>query len=76
MNGRDLHNSANRNVATAIGLDSTGLKAMAIEYYQRACDDIIRLTRIYDGNFEATRIWMDRASAYQNRIKALKASPF
>ena len=57
-------------------MDSTGLKVMAIEYYQRACDDIIRLTRIYDGNFKATRTWMDRANAYQNRIKALKATSF
>jgi hypothetical protein len=35
------------NAAIAIRFDSQGSKAMAIEYYQRAIDDLLTIARLY-----------------------------
>lgn len=59
MDDWELRDRANKDKATAIRLDSMGLKAMAIEYYQRAYNDLFNLARIYDGIFHETRIWIE-----------------
>jgi hypothetical protein len=41
--GQFLAVRAGRYIATAIRLDSQGSKAAVIEYYLRACDDLLRL---------------------------------
>lgn len=71
--GQSLAGRAGRYAATAIRLDSQGSKVAVTEYYPRACDDLLRLARIYGNNFHMVQVWTERATASQNRIKVLKA---
>jgi hypothetical protein len=62
--------AASKYAAEAIKLDSEGLHQKAILYYQRASEALIRLVEIYP-DYKLNRVYLERASAYQNRIKAL-----
>jgi tetratricopeptide (TPR) repeat protein len=68
---QELENTASKYAAEAIRLDSRGSRGMAIQSYQRAIEALIKLVEIYP-EYKLNKIYMERASAYQNRIKSLQ----
>lgn len=70
---QELENSASKYAAEAIRLDSQGSRGMAIHSYQRAIEALVKLVQIYP-DYKLNKVYMERANAYQNRIKALQMS--
>jgi len=70
---QELENSASKYAAEAIRLDSEGSNGQAISAYQRAVEALVKLVQIYP-DYKLNKIYMERASSYQNRIKALEMS--
>jgi SpoVK/Ycf46/Vps4 family AAA+-type ATPase len=70
---QELENSASKYAAEAIRFDSQGSRGLAIQAYQRAIEALVKLIQIYP-DYKLNKIYMERASAYQNRIKALQMS--
>jgi SpoVK/Ycf46/Vps4 family AAA+-type ATPase len=70
---QELENSASKYAAEAIRLDSEGSNGLAISAYQRAVEALVKLVQIYP-EYKLNKIYMERASSYQNRIKALQMS--
>jgi vacuolar protein-sorting-associated protein 4 len=70
---QELENSASKYAAEAIRLDSEGSNGKAISAYQRAVEALVKLVQIYP-DYKLNKIYMERASSYQNRIKALQMS--
>jgi len=70
---QELENSASKYAAEAIRLDSEGSNGQAISAYQRAVEALMKLVQIYP-DYKLNKIYMERASSYQNRIKALQMS--
>src|ERR671918_2749446 len=70
---QELENSASKYAAEAIRLDSEGSNGQAINAYQRAVEALVKLVQIYP-DYKLNKIYMERASSYQNRIKALQVS--
>lgn len=70
---QELENSASRYAAQAIRHDSQGSRILAIEAYQRAIESLVKLVQIYP-EYKLNKIYMERANAYQNRIKSLQIS--
>jgi len=70
---QELENSASKYAAEAIRLDSEGSNGQAINAYQRAVEALVKLVQIYP-DYKLNKIYMERASSYQNRIKALQMS--
>jgi SpoVK/Ycf46/Vps4 family AAA+-type ATPase len=70
---QELENTASKYAAEAIRLDSRGSRGMAIHSYQRAIEALVKLVEIYP-EYKLNKIYMERASAYQNRIKSLQMS--
>ncbi len=70
---QELENSASKYAAEAIRLDSEGSNGQAISAYQRAVEALVKLIQIYP-DYKLNKIYMERASSYQNRIKALQMS--
>ena len=70
---QELENSASKYAAEAIRLDSQGSRGMAINSYQRAIEALAKLVQIYP-DYKLNKVYMERANAYQNRIKALQMS--
>src|SRR5918993_4388017 len=68
---QELENTASRFAAEAIKLDSQGSHSSAITSYQRASEALIKLVQIYP-EYKLNRVYLERASAYQNRIKAIQ----
>ena len=68
---QELENSASKYAAEAIRLDSEGSRGMAIQSYQRAIEALVKLVQVYP-EYKLNRIYMERASTYQNGIKALQ----
>ena len=71
---QELENSASKYAAEAIRLDSEGSRGLAIQSYQRAIEALVKLVQVYP-EYKLNRIYMERASTYQNRIKALQMAP-
>src|ERR687887_1874280 len=70
---QELENSASKYAAEAIRLDSQGSRGMAIQAYQRSIEALVKLVQIYP-DYKLNKVYMERANAYQNRIKALQMS--
>jgi len=70
---QELENSDSKYAAEAIRLDSEGSNGQAISAYQRAVEALVKLVQIYP-DYKLNKIYMERASSYQNRIKALQMS--
>ncbi len=68
---QELENTASKYAAEAIKLDSQGSHSIAIMSYQRASEALIRLVEIYP-EYKLNRVYLERANAYKNRIKALQ----
>ena len=71
---QELENSASKYAAEAIKQDSQGSRGMAIQSYQRAIEALVKLVQIYP-DYKLNKVYMERANAYQNRIKALLEPP-
>jgi vacuolar protein-sorting-associated protein 4 len=70
---QELENTASKYAAEAIRLDSQGSRGMAVQSYQHAIETLVKLVQIYP-EYKLNKVYMERASAYQNRIKALQMS--
>lgn len=68
---QELENSASRYASEAIKCDSQGARGMAITNYQRAIDSLVKLMHLYPNN-KLNKIYTERLSSYQKRIKALQ----
>src|ERR1044072_1887189 len=68
---QELENTASKYAAEAIKLDSQGSHSSAINSYQRASEALIKLVQIYP-EYKLNRVYLERASAYQNRIKSIQ----
>ena len=69
----ELETSASKYAAEAIQFDSQGSNGLAIQAYQRAVEVLTRLIQLYP-DYKLNKIYMQRASTYQNRIKTLQMS--
>lgn len=67
----ELENVASKYAAEAIRLDSQGSRPLAIQYYQKAVELLLKLVRLYP-DYKLNKVYVERAKAYQNRIKALQ----
>jgi len=70
---QELENTASKFAEEAIRLDSQGSRPMAIQHYQRAVESLLKLVQLYP-EYKLNKIYVERAKAYQNRIKALQES--
>ncbi|MGH9911097.1 MAG: AAA family ATPase [Nitrososphaeraceae archaeon] len=70
---QELENTASKFAAEAISFDSQGSRGMAIQSYQRAIDALVKLVQIYP-EYRLNRVYRERATAYQNRIRTLQHS--
>lgn len=68
---RELEEDARKYAGEAIRLDSQGAHGMAIQSYQKAISTLIKLVRLYP-DYKLNRHYMDRASIYQERVKAIQ----
>jgi SpoVK/Ycf46/Vps4 family AAA+-type ATPase len=68
---QELENSASRYASEAIKCDSQGARGMAIANYQKAIESLIKLIHLYPNN-KLNKIYTERMSSYQKRIKALQ----
>jgi vacuolar protein-sorting-associated protein 4 len=67
---QELEDNASKYAAEAISFDSQGSRGLAIQAYQRASESLVKLIQLYP-DYKLNKIYMERVSAYQNRIKAL-----
>ncbi|MEE6246132.1 MAG: AAA family ATPase [Thermoproteota archaeon] len=70
---RQLEETAKKHAAQAIQHDSYGSRGAAIQSYQKTIDTLIKLTKLYP-NYSLNKIYLERASKYQERINALRNS--
>jgi len=68
---QELENSASKYASEAIKCDSQGARGMAIANYQKAIDALVNLMRLYPNN-KLNKIYTDRTTSYQKRIKILQ----
>ncbi len=70
---QELEQIALRYAEQAVMLDRQGKKEMAIEAYQKAIENLVKIARINPSS-ELNRIYLQRADAYRNRVAVLKSS--
>ncbi len=70
---KELEEAASRYANEAIRLDSQGSYPQAIMMYQRAITTLMKLVQLYP-DYKLNQIYIQRAMAYQERIKALQAA--
>lgn len=70
---KELEESAYYYASQAIKMDSQGSYATAISYYQKAIATLIKLARLYP-DYKLNKMYLERAAAYQERVKALQAA--
>ena len=73
MAPQELEKNASKYASDAIKYDSQGARGMAIPYYQRAIDSLLKLMRLYPDS-KLNKIYTERMKSYQNRIEALNAT--
>jgi len=70
---KELEESAYYYASQAIKMDSQGSYATAISYYQKAIATLIKLAQLYP-DYKLNKMYLERAAAYQERVKALQAA--
>ncbi|MEM3437656.1 MAG: AAA family ATPase [Nitrososphaerales archaeon] len=70
---RELEEAASKYASEAIRLDSQGAHGMAIVMYQKAISALIKLAQLYP-EYKLNKLYLERATTYQERIKALQAA--
>ena len=66
-----FENNASRYAAEAIRLDSRHSYGSAIESYEKAVEELVKFILLYP-TCKLNKVYMERAGAYRNRIKALR----
>lgn len=70
---KELEEAAGKYASEAIRLDSQGAHGMAIVMYQKAISALIKLAQLYP-EYKLNKLYLERATTYQERIKALQAA--
>ncbi|MBT8171532.1 AAA family ATPase [Candidatus Bathyarchaeota archaeon] len=68
---QELEKAATKYALEAVNLDKQGSKGMAITMYQKGISTLLKLVRLYP-NYGLNSVYIQRAQAYQERIKALQ----
>ncbi len=69
----ELEKSATAYAQEAVKFDNQGNKGRAIELYQKASESLLRLAMEYP-EYGLNKVYVQRAIAYQERIKILQSS--
>lgn len=69
----ELERAATRYAREAVRLDRQGARGLAVAEYQRAIDILLKLIRFHP-DYELNEVYMQRAAAYQARIKMLQGA--
>jgi len=70
---QELEKLATNYALEAVRLDKQGAKGMAITMYQKAIETLLKLVQLYP-DYSLNKIYIQRAIAYQERIKALQGA--
>jgi SpoVK/Ycf46/Vps4 family AAA+-type ATPase len=70
---QELEKAATNNALEAVRLDKQGSKGMAIMMYQKAIESLLKLVQLYP-EYSLNKVYIQRAIAYQERIKALQGA--
>jgi SpoVK/Ycf46/Vps4 family AAA+-type ATPase len=68
---QELEKAATSYALEAVKLDKSGSRGMAITMYQRAIETLLKLTQLYP-EYNLNKVYIQRAMAYQERIKVLQ----
>jgi SpoVK/Ycf46/Vps4 family AAA+-type ATPase len=68
---QELEKAATNFALEAVRLDKQGSKGMAITMYQKAIESLLQLVQLYP-EYSLNKVYIQRAIAYQERIKALQ----
>lgn len=69
----ELERMAMNYACEAVRLDKAGARGMAIATYQKAIEALLKLTRFHP-NYALNKVYMQRSTAYQARIKRLQGA--
>jgi SpoVK/Ycf46/Vps4 family AAA+-type ATPase len=69
----ELEKSATAYALDAVKMDKAGQKGRAITLYQKAIESLLQLVQLYP-EYGLNKVYVQRAIAYQERIKALQGS--
>jgi len=70
---QELEKSATQFALDAVRLDKAGSKGKAITLYQKAIESLLQLVQLYP-EYGLNKVYVQRAIAYQERIKALQGA--
>src|SRR5512139_3015964 len=70
---QELEKAATAFALDAVRLDKAGAKGKAIALYQKAIESLLQLVQLYP-EYGLNKVYVQRAIAYQERIKALQGS--
>ena len=70
---QELEKAATSNALEAVRLDKQGSRGMAIMMYQKAIENLLKLVQLYP-EYNLNKVYLQRAIAYQERIKALQGA--
>src|SRR3989304_342469 len=70
---QELEKSATAFALDAVRLDKAGSKGKAIALYQKAIENLLQLVQLYP-EYGLNKVYIQRAIAYQERIKSLQGS--
>ena len=70
---QELEKAATSFALDAVRLDKAGAKGKAIALYQKAIESLLQLVQLYP-EYGLNKVYITRAIAYQERIKALQGS--
>jgi SpoVK/Ycf46/Vps4 family AAA+-type ATPase len=70
---QELEKSATSYALDAVKMDKIGQKGRAITLYQKAIESLLQLVQLYP-EYGLNKVYVQRAIAYQERIKALQGS--
>ena len=69
----ELEKAATTYALDAVRLDKQGQKGRAITFYQKAIESLLQLVQLYP-EYGLNKVYVQRAIAYQERIKALQGA--
>jgi SpoVK/Ycf46/Vps4 family AAA+-type ATPase len=70
---QELEKAATNYALEAVRLDKQGSRGMAITMYQKAIESLLKLVQLYP-EYSLNKVYIQRAIAYQERIKALQGT--
>jgi len=70
---QELEKLATNHALEAVRLDKQSSRGMAITMYQKAIENLLKLVQLYP-EYNLNKIYIQRAIAYQERIKALQGT--